>query len=483
MIPAVARPDNQALSLSWDFDNRMAAADVGADGQVEVTYQFDALGRRIARTDGDKNHKQSSPPPQPLATNSPKRTSHGWGGRPRWSTYWTICYSLAQSFHRIRGREGLGHQTLADYPLGAVPASPTYEYVYASYIDEPIARVEPAAGQTLYFHRNQQYSIIALTDAAGTIVERTTYTPYGSPTFLDATGAPISNHQSSILNRITYTGREWDSTLHLHHFRARMYDPELGRFCGRDPIGYRDGHNLYCAYFAPKGTDALGFFEGPEIRQRCKDREILRNCDKHRPKHPCDDFDVDDLFGRFPRFKALFECAGTQNCLLKCKDRIRCENNCPPGQSAAYVYPYSANYSFAYIRICGTALGSAALEETLLEEAYHALTLCHWGNKLGGSLDKLEDMLDGMSGKDKKCGACVGAELLALACAYDSTSPTIPNDLLNKAFGSCDNCDPNWIGGTPSSYPSTPLGEVLSRWWSSGFPQDDCDEINGTCGL
>ncbi|RMH19560.1 MAG: hypothetical protein D6698_05590, partial [Gammaproteobacteria bacterium] len=36
----------------------------------------------------------------------------------------------------------------------------------------------------------------------------------------------------------TYTGREWDSTLHLHHFRARMMDPQLGRFCGRDPIGY-----------------------------------------------------------------------------------------------------------------------------------------------------------------------------------------------------------------------------------------------------
>jgi RHS repeat-associated protein len=42
-----------------------------------------------------------------------------------------------------------------------------------------------------------------------------------------------------------YTGREWDSVIQQYHYRARMYDASLGRFCSRDPIGYTDGYLLY----------------------------------------------------------------------------------------------------------------------------------------------------------------------------------------------------------------------------------------------
>ena len=47
-------------------------------------------------------------------------------------------------------------------------------------------------------------------------------------------------------NRYTYTGREWDETLGLYHYRARMYDATEGRFCSRDPIGYEGSRwNVY----------------------------------------------------------------------------------------------------------------------------------------------------------------------------------------------------------------------------------------------
>ena len=42
--------------------------------------------------------------------------------------------------------------------------------------------------------------------------------------------------------------------------QARYYDPDMGRFASRDPIGYSDGMNLYAGYFAqsfdldPSGT-------------------------------------------------------------------------------------------------------------------------------------------------------------------------------------------------------------------------------------
>lgn len=83
-----------------------------------------------------------------------------------------------------------------------------------------------------FHHRNQQYSVIALTNGIGVIAERYAYSAYGEPVFVSATGTLLTN--SAKENRYTYTGREWDEDLNLYHFRARMYDAESGRFCGRD---------------------------------------------------------------------------------------------------------------------------------------------------------------------------------------------------------------------------------------------------------
>ncbi|XZE21890.1 RHS repeat-associated core domain-containing protein [Pirellulaceae bacterium SH449] len=108
---------------------------------------------------------------------------------------------------------------------------------FASYIDEPVVRKAAGTGGTIhYYHRNQQYSITAMTTSTGAVAERYAYTAYGQPTILNSSGTVLTS--SAVGNRYTYTGREWDETLGLHHFRARCMSPLAGRFLGRDPIGY-----------------------------------------------------------------------------------------------------------------------------------------------------------------------------------------------------------------------------------------------------
>jgi len=180
-----------ALGMSWDFDNKLKSVDVGNNSSTDVEYKYDALGRRVARV--------------------------GSSG----------------SFVYVQSDQ----QTIADYGVGDAPSSPLYRYVYASYIDEPVARKGAGTGGTIhYYHRNQQYSVTAVTTSAGAIAERYAYSAYGEPTILDGSGSVISD--SSINNRYSYTGREWDSTVGLYHFRARWMSPKSGRFLGRDPIGY-----------------------------------------------------------------------------------------------------------------------------------------------------------------------------------------------------------------------------------------------------
>jgi RHS repeat-associated protein len=115
--------------------------------------------------------------------------------------------------------------------------------------------VRPQTSQT-YYHRNQQYSIVGLTNAAGTLVERYTYSAYGTLGIYAANGTARSS--STYANRYTYTGREWDAELRLYHFRARWYDPATGGFVTRDPLGYVDGMSLYRGYFGVRGLDPDG---------------------------------------------------------------------------------------------------------------------------------------------------------------------------------------------------------------------------------
>jgi len=119
------------------------------------------------------------------------------------------------------------------------------QYIYGNGIDE-IIRMDKFEGDTFtsyYYHTDSTGSVTAITDADGNLVERVTYDIYGMPTFWDADGNVIP--KSSIGNNILFHGREYDTELNLYYFRARYYDPIMGRFLQTDPMGYADSMNLY----------------------------------------------------------------------------------------------------------------------------------------------------------------------------------------------------------------------------------------------
>jgi RHS repeat-associated protein len=88
--------------------------------------------------------------------------------------------------------------------------------------------------------------------------------------FTNASGTLLANSAKD--NRYTYTGREWDEELSLYHFRARMYDQKSGRFCGRDPLGFKGSwwnlHEFLRAGLA--GVDPFGLvcFKTPPCEPR-----------------------------------------------------------------------------------------------------------------------------------------------------------------------------------------------------------------------
>ena len=105
-------------------------------------------------------------------------------------------------------------------------------FVYGPGIDEPICMIDWVGSAVYYYHFDGLGSVIALSDENGDIVERYSYNVFGEP-----------NRVSSVGNPYLFTGRRYGSGTGLYYYRARYYNPHIGRFMQPDPIAYKAGLN------------------------------------------------------------------------------------------------------------------------------------------------------------------------------------------------------------------------------------------------
>ena len=110
--------------------------------------------------------------------------------------------------------------------------------LYGRGMDEVIARGVNGQGWFYFPDRNGNISVV--TDGANTVRESYRYDAFGAPTVTVGTG------QQPINNRFLFTGREWNSTFGFYEYRARAYNPTIGRFMSEDRKGFDAGdYNLY----------------------------------------------------------------------------------------------------------------------------------------------------------------------------------------------------------------------------------------------
>jgi RHS repeat-associated protein len=181
---------------SWDSENRLKQ--VTLPGGLIINYKYDALGRRVQRT-----------------------TSVGVNER--------FVYD--------------GQDVLFDLDSNLAV---TTSYLNGPGMDNHLRQTNTITGMS-YFLTDHLGTTSALTDSAGAVVETPNYDSFG-------------NSAGSTRTRYTYTGRERDPDTGLLYYRARFYDPELGRFLSEDPIGLAGGINPFAyvannpvAYSDPRG--------------------------------------------------------------------------------------------------------------------------------------------------------------------------------------------------------------------------------------
>jgi RHS repeat-associated protein len=133
----------------------------------------------------------------------------------------------------------------------------TTRYVHGPAVDRPLASVD-SSGNPTYYLSDHLGSIVQATDASGAVTLTRQYDPYG----VLLQGETVSGY--------AFTGREWDEEIGLYYFRARYYDPAIGRFISADPVGFSAGPNLYAyvdgrplSLTDPEGLQGKGGGPGP----------------------------------------------------------------------------------------------------------------------------------------------------------------------------------------------------------------------------
>ena len=117
-----------------------------------------------------------------------------------------------------------------------------------------------AASGTKFWLNDASGSVFGITDNTGSIIERQRYDAFGNTEVTQGGG---------IGNRLGFQGRTAIPEVGLQYFRNRFYDPSIGRFLSRDPLGLVDRPAVYAAFGGdpannvdPMGTDDLYISDG-----------------------------------------------------------------------------------------------------------------------------------------------------------------------------------------------------------------------------
>ncbi|MDP3650856.1 MAG: RHS repeat-associated core domain-containing protein [Rhodoferax sp.] len=218
--------------------NRLAAIHTGTlAGAIEKAFVWDDEGRLSSQTGGIAK-------------------TLGWDQKNRAKAINGVTYNYDPLNYRI-GQQGgtLGNR---DYYLEGEHLEAEYAngYRQAKYFrglstDELLAGYSYDAngnnGTPTIYHHDALMSVTGLSTHEGGTVQTANYSAFGDRT-VSAVG--VSN------NRLTYTGREKDGDTGLYYYRARYYDPAIGRFISEDPLGFAAGDVNFYQYTANNPVNA-----------------------------------------------------------------------------------------------------------------------------------------------------------------------------------------------------------------------------------
>ncbi|MEN4922547.1 RHS repeat-associated core domain-containing protein [Achromobacter spanius] len=244
--------------FEWDLFNRLTGY---RNETLRVSYQYDALGRRLMKQ--SEAHWRERPGMTPMQGQEEKTrlnrtlgcgaTLYGWDGD---NLAWEGRDDQTTHYLYEPGSFVPLAQAISKKPV-LLHQQPVYAGGYD--IDQdPLWTTSPepdAVDALAWYQCDHLGTPQELTDTQGEIVWSAQYKAWGVAKEAISTAAQAAG----IRNPIRFQGQYWDHETGLHYNRHRYYDPEIGRFIAKDPIGFAGGLNVYQYADNPVGwIDPLG---------------------------------------------------------------------------------------------------------------------------------------------------------------------------------------------------------------------------------
>lgn len=127
---------------------------------------------------------------------------------------------------------------------GSTPsASLDMRYLHGAAVDQLLAQ-ETTSSAVRWMLADHQGTIRDVSDNTGDTT--------GRHVVFDAFGNVTSG---TLTSRFSYTGQEYDPDTGLYYYNARWYNPSVGRFISKDPIGFAGGDTNQYAYVGNGATN------------------------------------------------------------------------------------------------------------------------------------------------------------------------------------------------------------------------------------
>jgi RHS repeat-associated protein len=239
-------------NYSWDGFNRLIVIEQIIPGTGGSSSGFAAISPSPSATPQAKKLKRRRVLASGRTSSSGTLSPGGGGFPPPTVTYTRSVFSYDGVSRRARIIEQEDTRQSGDTSPPNWVQVTDYRYIWSgSVIAEErdttgavvtrrfFAEGEQIGGANYYFTRDHLGSIRELTNSSGQMVERYEYDPYGNQP-IDIVGT----HGGGLAD-FGFTGHWFHGPSGLSLSLYRAYDPNVGRWISRDPIGERGGLNLY----------------------------------------------------------------------------------------------------------------------------------------------------------------------------------------------------------------------------------------------